>query len=196
MNQQNDLTVGRASALTLSGGARSSSNTVPSTHTPGPWTVKRADADFRAPDSGDFALVSPDLICPAIVWGGHAGGEANAARIVACVNACEGYDNDVLARNPMRDLWLSRSQIGNDVEALRERNAALVEALRELIPDAEENVKAAGGCDHSVGICMCPEIRRIEAAHAAIRAASAPEARSTGTPSASATKDHDQGSDK
>jgi hypothetical protein len=53
------------------------------THTPGPWRVKAADADYRAPDKDDYAIVAPDLICVGTVWQFGKTGEANARLIAA-----------------------------------------------------------------------------------------------------------------
>jgi len=47
----------------------------------------------------------------------------------------------------------------------------LCNSLQGLINDAAENIKAIGGCDHSVGICICDEIQRLENARAALHAA-------------------------
>src|SRR5690349_20659367 len=44
----------------------------------------------------------------------------------------------------------------------------LLEALKSVTADADEAIKEAGGCDHSVGICMCPEKRNVERAREAI----------------------------
>lgn len=54
-------------------------------HTPGPWSVGYS-SESGAPqiDAPDF----PDTAPIAELWGDY--GEANAARIVACVNAMEG----------------------------------------------------------------------------------------------------------
>lgn len=55
-------------------------------HTTGPWRAERCDGGFRRFDTGDWQIVSDDLMCPALVWGG-AGfekiGEANARLIAA-----------------------------------------------------------------------------------------------------------------
>ena len=38
----------------------------------------------------------------------------------------------------------------------------MLEALNESVIEEELNVDAVGGCDHSVGICMCDEINAFE----------------------------------
>ena len=43
--------------------------------------------------------------------------------------------------------------------ALEDENAALREAAAPAVEVIREYIKMDGGCDHSVGICMCHEIR-------------------------------------
>ena len=40
--------------------------------------------------------------------------------------------------------------------------AGLVALLRDALPIIEQTIKDCGGCDHSVGICMCGEIKVAE----------------------------------
>ena len=40
-------------------------------------------------------------------------------------------------------------------------------SLTELIEELQQMVKELGGCDHSVGICMCDTIRKLETAQSA-----------------------------
>lgn len=54
----------------------------------------------------------------------------------------------------------------------------LLEAAKALLEDCKETLRDGGGCDHSVGICWCANIKRIEQAESAIAAEEAkkPEA--------------------
>lgn len=102
-------------------------------HMPGPWTT--SGAAIR--DPSNFPLA-----CCITPGQGYSVALRNAARIVACVNACEGYDNDVLSRNPLREVWLDRSRIANDCEALRDKTAALC-AERDTLKAQRDELAAA-----------------------------------------------------
>jgi len=58
------------------------------THTPGPWFLEKPEGDYDAISGVDWY----DLASVVIRVDGEDSpeGQANAARIVACVNACEG----------------------------------------------------------------------------------------------------------
>lgn len=72
-------------------------------HTPGPWVVKPADADYRAPDKDDFAIITPDMMCVGTCWGDPLwkDGKANARLISAApelLEALRELHDDVCAR--------------------------------------------------------------------------------------------------
>lgn len=46
----------------------------------------------------------------------------------------------------------------NPITLLREAQIS----HRNLLAEAKETLEAVGGCDHSVGICACELVRRIE----------------------------------
>lgn len=50
-------------------------------------------------------------------------------------------------------------------------HAALVAALEDLHKRHALTVKECGGCDHSVGICWCEDIRALDNAEAALKQA-------------------------
>lgn len=52
--------------------------------------------------------------------------------------------------------------------ALVVENERLRRALANCVADCKEALNAYGGCDHSVGICSCEEIRHIEEAEVAL----------------------------
>ena len=56
-------------------------------------------------------------------------------------------------------------QLERKLTAEREKVKQLREALEKILADAKQAYQDAGGCDHSVGICMCNESNNIE--HAA-----------------------------
>ena len=60
-----------------------------------------------------------------------------------------------------------------EVARLREQNAALVKALAKATELLDQDNAELGGCDHSVGICMCEQIRAVEDARAVIAKAEA-----------------------
>jgi hypothetical protein len=55
-----------------------------------------------------------------------------------------------------------------EIKRLREVNTDMYEALKALRDDAAKALEESGGCDHSVGICACPEIRNLEMADKAL----------------------------
>lgn len=91
------------------------------THTPGPWSVAKGD--------GYFVVETRTAGIKFIAQGeSEAGDLANARRIVACVNACEGLTTEALERLGTLD----RARVQLDVvrvEALRQRDE-LLEALQ------------------------------------------------------------------
>jgi len=113
-----------------------------SKHTPEPWKVELTDdpedgSDAYAVDCEDHSIALMDAP------GGLALNEANARRIVACVNACEGIGTDTLERE--------RSYVRGhkERERLAEENAKLREALKwtthicdELLRDGDHEERA------------------------------------------------------
>ncbi|UNY40551.1 hypothetical protein KLER11_gp82 [Pararheinheimera phage vB_PsoM_KLER1-1] len=64
-------------------------------HTPEPWT---ADGNYIRSNEGDVIAACEGDITPFVI------DEANARRIVACVNACDGISTDNLEQNkPIKD---------------------------------------------------------------------------------------------
>lgn len=101
-------------------------------HTQGPWSATAYDV--YAPSGVCIVNVKSTKNLPCA---------ANAARIVACVNACEGISNEMLslggpfaaARAALteRDHSEQREyEAQGTINALRAANAELVEALRDL----------------------------------------------------------------
>ena len=66
--------------------------------------------------------------------------EEDARRIVACVNACEGIETEVLEALP-----LNFKQHAIEFEILKAQNARLLEALKELVNATSDDFAAAYG---------------------------------------------------
>jgi hypothetical protein len=117
-------------------------------HTPTPWEV-----DQLAVSSVNEPLDGGDIICEAPTGYDHSmiRWDANASRIVQCVNACEGMDDPEstisVLKNSQREYLLTRSllidtelsndrdrnELCNEIESLRADKAELIEALRSII---------------------------------------------------------------
>ena len=71
------------------------------THTPTPWTINKEANRGRSIDGGKHAEIATCWLCV-----GSTGKEmeANAARIVACVNACDGISNEALDAGVIAEL--------------------------------------------------------------------------------------------
>lgn len=94
-------------------------------HTPGPWTAKANPNDWGwdFPNVQDAKNCRP--ICHVPDWD-KPEGEANWARIVACVNACEGINPeavpDMLAaleatQKVLAEQWVQHHPLNNQIRA-------------------------------------------------------------------------------
>lgn len=96
-----------------------------SNHTPEPWRVGRpftVVSDTPVPEMGGSDAVE--------YYGGHLIGEsiieANARRIVACVNACQGLSTDELEQHGLV------SAVGYELIELTKQRDELLTALEEI----------------------------------------------------------------
>ena len=101
-------------------------------HTAGPWSVSStpisADQPFVSIYGGDGAGISYMTLRPSEV-------EANAARIVACVNACEGIPNPSAISEVVetaKDALRSLLKLADPRDEAWDRAARLVAALAKL----------------------------------------------------------------
>lgn len=100
-----------------------------SAHTPGPWMV--LEETDHEPVTLTVVFAPGRETCVAATWHGVSNGqsvdeaEANAARIVACVNACEGMKDPAAVIQSLRDDSLVAA-------TLRARCDELAAALRAL----------------------------------------------------------------
>lgn len=98
-------------------------------HTPEPWHVKceKFEKHYHNPNawprlfSGDFEICGPEGFYSESLKQD----KTNAQRIVACVNACKGIDNNTLARAGV----VQRGELG---DVIRQRDI-LLEALKKYV---------------------------------------------------------------
>lgn len=79
-----------------------------------------------------------------------------------------GYDGGFAAFDDVTNQVVHEEEA---IERIVNAHAGLVEALRKTLRLAQESLEMSGGCDHSVGICVCASIYDIEDAQAALAAA-------------------------
>lgn len=97
-------------------------------HTPGPWHIDFDDCE--ADIHSGFGMVAKTM--------GHGKeqddeGRANARRIAACVNACEGVRTEHLENNlPIVELVGRHSEALREIEALKAERAGLVDDINAL----------------------------------------------------------------
>ncbi len=96
-----------------------------------------------------------------------------SALIREIINATHYYGPDRIAGVPILRIpqgVIERALIALESHAtlLAEREA-LVSVVKDLRKRHAQTVKEAGGCDHSVGICWCDDIRALDAADTALR---------------------------
>lgn len=72
-------------------------------HTPAPWGSFDKNLPDAATDFPCVVITAPNG-CPLAYVGNHAGYEANAQRIVSCVNACTGLSNTALDAGVVQEL--------------------------------------------------------------------------------------------
>lgn len=111
-------------------------------HTKGGWQTNGLGGVFGGAATGLIAQVTrtanPDVMA------------ADARRIVACVNACEGYPTEFLERGGLRSGIKGGAQ---SEDALRSRNAELVEILSGCL-DSQE-------CNGYIGVALAEEVRAL-----------------------------------
>ena len=113
-----------------------------SDHTPGPWAVNFTKFSEVRAENG--AVIARCLKLTSLT-----NLEANARRIVACVNACEGVSTKHLENNlPIRELVTRYNEALREIEALKNGRTELVNALGELVGEikqlADESCGVAG----------------------------------------------------
>ena len=113
-----------------------------SEHTKGPWTVNYTKfSEVRAENGA--------VIARCVKLTSLTNLEANARRIVACVNACEGVRTEHLENNlPIVELAARYNEALREIEALKNGRTELANALSELVDEimqlADESCGVAG----------------------------------------------------
>ena len=121
-----------------------------SDHTPGPWAVNFTKfSEVRAENGA--------VIARCVKLTSLTNLEANARRIVACVNACEGISTEHLINNlPIRELVTRHN------EALRE-----IEALKDEIKSQQDKIRGLAGAQDSEDVFRIIEAMQLSATHRA-----------------------------
>ena len=121
-------------------------------HTKGPWAVNYTKfSEVRAENGA--------VIARCVKLTSLTNLEANARRIVACVNACEGVSTKHLENNlPIVELVARHS------EALRE-----IEALKDEIKSQQDKIRYLAGAQDSEDVFRIIEAMQLSAAHKAAR---------------------------
>lgn len=119
-------------------------------HTSG---LLRVDPDDRPDMEWNNHIVSVDHPHMTICFMSHDGtreneqGEANAARLVACWNACEGISTEQLQGNPWAEfgpLCDQRNSLQTECAELRAANAKLVSALQGIFAQTAKHSRQWG----------------------------------------------------
>ena len=123
-----------------------------SEHTKGPWAVNYTKfSEVRAENGA--------VIARCVMLTSLTNLEANARRIVACVNACEGISTEHLINNlPIREL------VARHNEALRE-----IEALKDEIKSQQDKIRGLAGAQDSEDVFRIIEAMQLSAIHRAAR---------------------------
>lgn len=103
-----------------------------SEHTKGPWAVNFTKfSEVRAENGA--------VIARCVKLASLTNLEANARRIVACVNACEGVSTKHLENNlPIRELVTRYNEALREIEALKTARTELANALGELADEVAD----------------------------------------------------------
>ena len=123
-----------------------------SEHTKGPWAVNYTKfSEVRAENGA--------VIARCVKLTSLTNLEANARRIVACVNACEGVSTKHLENNlPIRELVTRHN------EALRE-----IEALKDEIKSQQDKIRGLASAQDSEDVFRIIEAMQLSAIHKAAR---------------------------
>ena len=137
-----------------------------SDHTPGPWAVNFTKfSEVRAENGAVIArCLKPTSLTNL---------EANARRIVACVNACEGVSTKHLENNlPIRELVTRHNEVLREIEALKAERVGLVDdinALKDEIQSQRDKILGLASAQDSEDVFRIVEAMQLSAAHKAAR---------------------------
>ena len=137
-----------------------------SDHTPGPWAVNFTKFSEVRAENG--AVIARCLKLTSLT-----NLEANARRIVACVNACEGVSTKHLENNlPIRELVTRYNEVLREIEALKAERAGLVDdinALKDEIQSQRDKILGLASAQDSEDVFRIIEAMQLSAAHKAAR---------------------------
>ena len=137
-----------------------------SDHTPGPWAVNFTKFSEVRAENG--AVIARCLKLTSLT-----NLEANARRIVACVNACEGVSTKHLENNlPIRELVTRHNEVLREIEALKAERVGLVDdinALKDEIQSQRDKILGLASAQDSEDVFRIVEAMQLSAAHKAAR---------------------------
>ena len=135
-----------------------------SDHTPGPWAVNFTKFSEVRAENG--AVIARCLKLTSLT-----NLEANALRIVACVNACEGVSTKHLENNlPIRELVTRYNEVLREIEALKAERAGLVDdinALKDEIQSQRDKILGLASAQDSEDVFRIIEAMQLSVAHKA-----------------------------
>ena len=135
-----------------------------SEHTKGPWAVSYSKfSEVRAENGA--------VIARCVRLTSLANLEANARRIAACVNACEGVRTEHLENNlPIVELVGRHSEALREIEALKAERAGLVDdinALKDEIQIQRDKILGLASAQDSEDVFRIIEAMQLSFAHKA-----------------------------
>ena len=137
-----------------------------SDHAPGPWAVNFTKFSEVRAENG--AVIARCLKLTSLT-----NLEANARRIVACVNACEGVSTKHLENNlPIRELVTRYNEALREIEALKAERVGLVDdinALKDEIQSQRDKILGLASAQDSEDVFRIVEAMQLSAAHKAAR---------------------------
>jgi hypothetical protein len=106
-------------------------------HTPEPWKVAPHDEDFAeiVGSDGSDIVFGLDTVYVEI---------ENAARIVACVNACKGLTNEELQSNAVYAVIQERDELKKDVSSFKSELNKLLNAIEGGTKDGDMYTQRIG----------------------------------------------------
>lgn len=138
-----------------------------SKHTPGPWRAEPYDchaetsilsyAQIPKEVGGLPTVPGPFVIAECSCSFGSDIDEANAARIVACVNVCEGVHSDAFAELPggsLNGLLTAVQQMVKEHKALKESHAKLLAGFKSFYADKADPNGRPGGSSFRANECI------------------------------------------
>jgi len=109
-------------------------------HTKEPWSVGENYSESHGRSTFDIISQSETVVGNEGLWGSEDLDQANAHRIVACVNACKGVSNAYLERIAPNGGIISQSMREVKIEAERDAALAMVRELREALETIRSRV--------------------------------------------------------